>query len=213
VFAGNDIWGDAARADLGEPPDPVTFRCDPVMASQLAEELARDGFDVSESRGAFRPIGDPQRGAAAALVEPLDRLVVTTPIVPIHINCHAAPAIAGRRMAPFGASLARALAYQPGRIGIIASGGLSGQPGDAMAGWIDDVLDAWVLERLRTGRSPDIGSIFEVQSQSLRGATSEIRLWAAAGAACEAAGLHALVDEYIPLHHAAAGIGFMHWRS
>ncbi len=213
VFAGHDIWGDAARSDLGEAPDAVTFRCDAVIASQLAEELARDGFDVSEARGAFRPLGDPQRGAVAALVEPLDRLVVTIPIVPIHINCHVAPAISGRRMAPLGAALARALVHQPGRIGILASGGLSGQPGDVMAGWIDDVLDAWVLERLRTGRASDLGSIFEVESQSLRGATSEIRLWAAAGAACEAAGLRAVTDEYIPLHHAAAGIGFMHWRN
>ena len=213
VFAGHEIWGDATRADLGEVEEPVVFRCDAVVASHIAEELARDGFDPSETRGTFRPLGDPQRGAVPALIEPLSRLAVTVPIVPIHINAHVHPCISGQRMAPFGAALARALALIPQRIGVLASGGLSGQPGDAMAGWIDDVLDTWVMARLRTGRSADLGRIFDVQSQTLRGSTQEIRLWAAAGGACEHAGLRAFTDGYVPMHHAAAGIGFMHWRS
>jgi hypothetical protein len=211
VFAGEEIWGDPARADLGERPEPATFRCHTGVASHIAEELARHGFDVSETSGAFRPLGDPARGAVPALVEPLTRLEVTVPIVPIHINAHVEPYISGQRMAPFGAALARALDMLPHRAGILASGGLSGQPGDAMAGWIDDVLDTWVMARLRYGRSADLGRIFDVQSQSLRGSAREIRLWAAGGSACEDAGLRAYPDEYVPLHHAAAGIGFMHW--
>ncbi len=213
VFAGDEIWGDPARADLAEVAQPTAFRCDVAVASHLADELARDGFDVSETRGAFRPLGDPQRGAVAALVEPLRRLAVTVPIVPLHVNCHLAPCVPGQRMTPFGAALASALALIPQRVGLLASGGLSGQPGYAMAGWIDDVLDTWVLARLRTGRSADLGRIFDIRSQTLRGSTQEIRLLAAAGGACEHAGLRAFTDEYVPLHHAAAGIGFMHWSS
>jgi protocatechuate 4,5-dioxygenase beta chain len=213
VFAGHEIWGDPARPDLGEREEPAAFRCDPLVALHLAEELARAGFDVSETRGTFRPLGDPQRGAVPALVEPLTRFAVSVPVVPIHINCHVAPQVTGERMAPFGAAIAEALALLPQRVGVLASGGLSGQPGDAMAGWIDDVLDTWVLARLRTGRSADLGRIFDVQSQTLRGSTREIRLWSAAGGACERAGLRAFADEYVPMHHAAAGIGFMHWRS
>jgi protocatechuate 4,5-dioxygenase beta chain len=213
VFSGDEIWGDPARTDLDENNAPVTFRCDAALASHIAEELARDGFDVSETRGAFRPLGDPQRGVVSALVEPLLRFALDVPIVPIHINCHVAPCIHGQRMAPFGAALARALAPLPQRVGVLVSGGLSGQPGDTMAGWIDDVLDAWVMARLRMGRSADLGRIFDIQSQSLRGSSREIRLWAAAGSACEGAGLRAFSDEYLPLNHAAAGIGFMHWSS
>jgi protocatechuate 4,5-dioxygenase beta chain len=213
VFAGEAIWGDPARPDLGEPAAPAGFRCHAELGSHLAEELARDGFDVSETRGAFHPVGDPARGAGAPLVEPLLRLGVDVPIVPIHVNAHVEPSISGRRMAPFGASLARALALLPARVGVLASGGLSGDPGGAMAGWIDDVLDRWVLARLRFGRSADLGPIFDVRSQTLRGSAGEIRLWAAAGAACEAAGLRASDDGYAPLHHAAAGTAFMHWRS
>ena len=213
IFSGYEIWGDPARADLGEAGEPQVFHCHAAVAAHIAEELAGEGFDISETRGNYHPFGDPQRGVVPALVEPLARLAVNVPIVPIHINCHVKPHIPGQRMKPFGEALARALALVPLRVGVLASGGLSGQPGDAMAGWIDYVLDEWVLARLRTCRSADLGRIFDVRSQSLRGSTREIRLWAAAGAACEGATLRPHTDEYIPLHHAAAGIGFMHWRS
>lgn len=213
VFAGYEIWGDPALPELGEDGDPLVFHCDARLASHIGEELARDGFDLSETRGTFHPLGDPQRGVVSALVEPLRRLGIDVPIVPIHLNCHTEPRISGQRMAPFGAALARALDLVPLRVGVLASGGMSGQPHDAMAGWIDGVLDTWVLARLNTGRSSQLGRIFEVPSQLMRGSTHEIRLWGAAGAACEAAGLVPRADEYIPLHHAATGIGFMHWRS
>jgi protocatechuate 4,5-dioxygenase beta chain len=213
VFAGYEIWGDPARADLGEPGDPLVFHCNAHLAAHIAEELTRDGFDVSETSGMYTPLGDPQRGVVPALVEPLRRLAAGVPIVPIHINCHVEPRISGHRMAPFGEALTRALELTPLRVGVLVSGGLSGQPGESMAGWIDDVLDTWVLGRLNTGRSAHLGRIFDVRSQMLRGSAEEIRLWAAAGAACEWAGLRPHADEYIPLHHAAAGIGFMHWRS
>jgi hypothetical protein len=212
VFAGYEIWGDPARADLGEAGDPLVFHCNAHVAAHIAEELTREGFDVSETRGMFTPLGDPQRGVVPALVEPLRRLAAGTPIVPIHINCHVEPHISGHRMAPFGEALTRSLDLIPLRVGVLVSGGLSGQPGEAMAGWIDDVLDTWVLGRLNTGRSAQLGRIFDVRSQLLRGSAQEIRLWTAAGAACEWAGLRPHADEYIPLHHAAAGIGFMHWR-
>jgi catalytic LigB subunit of aromatic ring-opening dioxygenase len=213
VFGGSEIWGDPALPELGEDGDPMVFHCDARLAAHIGEELARVGFDLSETRGTFQPLGDPQRGVVPALVEPLRRLEIGVPIVPIHINCHVEPNISGQRMTPFGEALARALELVPLRVGVLASGGLSGQPGDAMAGWIDDVLDTWVLARLNTGRSAQLGRIFDVRSQLMRGSTREIRLWGAAAAACEAAGLRPRADEYIPLHHAAAGIGFMHWRN
>lgn len=213
VLVGDEITGNRSCGDLGEAREPYTLRCDASLAGFLAEELAADSFDVAETRGAFRPLGDPQRGAGSALTAPLLRLGITTPIVPIHINCHVAPAISGRRMPLFGAALARVLALVPKRVGVLASGGLSGQPGEAMAGWIDDVLDAWILERFQTGRSADTARIFDVESQTMRGQTQEVRLWTAAGSACEVASLRPAIDEYLPLHHAAAGIGFMHWSA
>jgi protocatechuate 4,5-dioxygenase beta chain len=214
VYAGDSIWGDAALAELGEAPQPQTFACDAQLGAILAEELANAGFDVAESRGAFRPVGDPERGASAALIEPLTRLFAgsAVPIVPIHINCYVDPCVSGHRMAPFGTALANALALVPERVGILASGGLSGDAGGPLAGWIDDVLDRWVLRRIVTRRAADLGGIFDVESMTLRGSAREIRLWAAAGCAAERAGATPRVIDYLPIHHAAAGAAFLHWE-
>lgn len=213
LFVGEEMWGDPSLAELGEPPTPVGVRCHAPLARFLSEELAVHGFDVSES-SVFEPAGDPERGAGSAFIEPVVRLAVGAgcPVIPIHVNAHVAPAVTGYRIAAFGAALADALALVPERVGILASGGLSGDPGGPLAGWIDAVLDRWILGRLRTGRASEIGSIFEVESQTLRGAAAEVRLWIAVGAALERSGSHAGHAVYMPLHHAAVGTAFMHWE-
>jgi hypothetical protein len=213
VFAGDDIWGDAALPALGEVPNPVNIACDADLATFVSEELASHGFDISESRGAFEPLGDPERGVGAAFVEPVLRLTASAgcPVIPVHVNAHVGPAISAHRMVAFGRALADALALTSKRVGILASGVLSGDPNGALAGWIDEVLDRWILARLATGRSSDLGTIFDIESQGLHGSTGEVRLWIAAGAAMEQAGAAGRLAAYIPLHHAAAGTAFMHW--
>jgi hypothetical protein len=213
VFAGKDIWGDPALAALSETPSPVNVSCDADLATFVGEELASHGFDISESRGTFEPLGDPERGVGPAFIEPVMRLAANAGcrVIPIHVNSHVVPAIAGHRMVAFGRALADALALTTKRVGILASGGLSGDPNGMLAGWIDDVLDRWLLARLATGRSCDLGAIFDIESQGLRGATGEVRLWIAAGAAMEHAGTLGRLAAYIPLHHAAVGTAFMHW--
>lgn len=212
VFAGDELWGDPAIAELGEEPQRLVLPCARDLGVFLAEELAYAGFDVSEGRGVPRPLGDPEHGATPALVEPLARFATLIPIVPIHVNCWVPPRIAGDRMAPFGTALCRALDRAPQRVAILASGGMSGDPGGRMAGWIDDVLDRWAIGRLQTGRAAQIGRVFEMESLSLLGATQELRLWAAVGAAMERAGARAKLVDYFPLHHAGVGCGFMLWE-
>jgi hypothetical protein len=213
VFAGDTMWGDVAR--IGEPASRTTIACDADVAKRLADELAHAKFDIAETRGPFRPQGNPERGAAAALIEPVTRLLQTAPftVVPIHVNCHVDPCIRGERMTLLGAAIARAAAFSSKRLAVIASGGMSGDAGGYMAGWVDEPLDRWVADRLLTGRSAEIGRIFDVESLTLRGSSREFRLWAAAGAAMEA--VHAETDliDYFPFHHAAIGTGFMHWRT
>lgn len=215
VFVDDDIWGDVSRADLGETASRSVLPCDADVAARLADELVHSSFDIAESRGAFRPQGDPERGAGAAFVEPALRLLRDTAIrvVPVHVNAHVEPCMRGERMAKLGVAIARALAFCPQRVGIVASGGLSGDAGGYMAGWIDETLDRWVLDRLLTRRSAEIGRIFDMESLTLRGSSREIRLWAAAGAAMEQVGAEPTILDYIPFHHAAVGTGFMHWRT
>jgi hypothetical protein len=214
VFAGEEIWGDPALAKLGEAPQRHTLRTDAATGRLLADELAHVGFDVAETRDGFRPAGDAERGAGAPLIEPVSRLrerLTALQIVPVHVNAFVDPCIDGSRMHAFGIALARALALSERRCGVLASGGLSGDPGGYMAGWIDETLDRWVLSRLSTGRSAELGSLFAMESVTLRGSTREIRLWAAAGAALESLGARGHVVDYLPFHHAAVGTAFMHW--
>ena len=213
VFVGDEIWGDPSLHELSEPSSRVTLTCDRQLADVLVEEVVASGFELAESRGEFRPLGDPGRGVSAALVEAVTRVGGGVPIVPIHVNCHAQPAISGQRVREFGAALARALRFTDKRVGILASGGLSGDPYGYLAGWVDDTLDNWVLRRLATARSADVSRLWDVESQSLIGSAAEIRLWVGVAAAMETIGVRGEILDYFPMHHAAVGSGFAKWET
>lgn len=210
--SGGDFWGDPSIAALGEPPRRLSFACEGPVAAMQIEELVRDGFDVAEAKGEFRPAGNPRQGATPAAIEALARLGLGLPLIPISINCHVAPVSSGRRMHRFGQSLADAAALSDKRIGVLVSGGMSGDPEGAMSGWVDDVFDAWVLSRLERGRSVDLMRVWDVPSRNLLSGTTEVRLWMIAAAALERAGCRAHIHDYMPIHHAAAGVGFATWE-
>ncbi|HMO74355.1 MAG TPA: hypothetical protein PKD99_01275 [Sphingopyxis sp.] len=212
VQVGGEIWGDPAIADLGEEADEVRLACDDALAEVLVEELVRAGFDISEGRGLFRPLGDAGRGVTPAAAEAGRRLGGRLPVIPLHVNCHVEPVLPGPRLHRFGRALAQAAGLTEKRIGLLVSGGLSGDPHGPMAGWVDDVLDRWVLTRLVRGRSGDIAGIWDARSRTLQGSSAEIRLWTVAGAALEEAGCRARLIDYMPVHHGAAGVGFIAWE-
>lgn len=212
VFAGAEIWGDTAVAAAGEASRVQRLACDPATADLLIAELFDSGFDIAESHGVFRPVGAPEQGAVAALSEPVARLACSAPAVPIHLNCHEAPALRGPRVMAFGQALAAAIGRSTRRVGVLASGGMSGDPGGYLAGWIDPELDTWVLRQLESGRSARLASMFDVPSNALRGNSAELRLWLAAAAAMETTGAVGTTLSYHPLHAAAAGLGFVSWE-
>lgn len=210
--SGGEIWGDTAITELGEPPRRQTFRCESEAAALLVEELVRSGFDAAEATGAFAPVGDANRGWTPAAAEAVGRLAGDLPVIPFSLNCHVAPMMGGRRAHALGVALARAASLTALRLGVLVSGGLSGDPGGPMAGWIDDVFDQWVLARISRGRSVDLSRIFDVKSRTLLGATREIRLWTTAAAALEASGGRATIHDYLVIHHAATGVAFVTWE-
>ncbi|WP_428568140.1 hypothetical protein [Ramlibacter sp.] len=213
VHAGDSIWGETALTQAGEPSAIRHLPCDSAGADLAIEELFDAGFDVAESHGDFRPRGDAERGAVPALVELMHGLDAGLPVVPLHLNCHVAPALRGWRAHEFGGALGQALAHSGRRFGVLASGGMSGDPHGYMAGWTDPELDRWVLRRLETGRSAKVASMFDVQSNALRGNSAELRLWLAAAAAMEQAGGAGRTIDYFPLHAAATGVGFFTWET
>ncbi len=212
VQVGGEVFGDPAIHELGEPSRALRFACDDPVADLLGEELVRVGFDVSEGRAAFKPLGKTGRGLGSAAAESVARFAGGIPIVPIHVNCHVEPTLSGERLHTFGRALAKAAALCDQRVGVLVSGGLSGDPRGPMAGWIDDVLDQWVLSRLVRGQSEQMAQIWAARSRTLQGNSAEIRLWMVAAAALEQANCRARVIDYMPVHHAATGIGFVAWE-
>lgn len=210
---GGELWGDPAIAALGEPARRLSLTGESEAGALIIEELVRDGFDLAEARDKFDPVGDPQRGLAPAAIEAASRVAGGLPVVAISLNCHVAPVIGGRRAHHFGLSLERAARLSVKRLGILATGGLSGDPEGRMSGWIDDIFDRWVLTRLERGRSRDLARVWDASSRTLLGSTAEVRLWAAAGAALEQAGCRATVHDYLPIHAAAAGTAFTTWEN
>jgi aromatic ring-opening dioxygenase catalytic subunit (LigB family) len=152
-------------------------------------------------------------GASPSFLEPLRRLVPKEdiPIVAIHVNANRPPALSGRRMHRFGQALSEILTEWEGHVALLASGGLAHDHGGARGGWIDESLDRFVLERYRRGRSADLQSMFDVESDAMNGGGAQIRLWNAVAAAAEAQGTRAEIVDYIPSFSIAAGVGFAYW--
>ena len=212
-----ELWGSTRYSDLGEEESEsarVTVPCHEELAAWLVEELVWEGFDMNQSRGKFQPLGDPEGGVGHSLTDPLLKLVpkLDVPIIPLHINGHVDPAISGHRMPLLGRAIAKVFAERPERIAILASGGLTGDPRGYLAGWIDEVLDDWILARLRRGRSEELQTLWDLDSNTVRGATREVRTWIALGSAMEAVGAKATVVDYIRFHHATVGTAFAWWE-
>ncbi len=215
VFVGDEIWGTSHYSEVGESPNNgelITLKCDSTIGAWIADELAEEGFDINENRF-FKPMGAPEDGLGQAFTDPIRRVVdPSLPVVPVFINAHYQPAISGHRMPILGATLAKILDEREERIAIIASGGLSGDPQGYLAGWVDERLDDWVLSRLKRGRSEQLKSIWDLDSNVVRGSTAEIRQWIALGSAMESLGSKANVVDYIRFHHATVGTAFAYWK-
>lgn len=214
TFLGDEIWGSTRLAELGEPADAdiVRLRCAPDLAAFVHRELVLRGFDMNYSKE-LRPLGQPDYGTAAAFVEPGRALLsgLDVPIVPIYVNSQIWPAPSGHRCYALGRALAEILDERPERVALVASGGLSQDYRGPRAGWIDHPLDRWVLDQLVRGKATELQTLFDLDSDSLRGGTGQIRLWIVVAGACEALGARARTVDYFPAYTAATGIGFVYW--
>lgn len=214
TYTGEDLSGSASVAELGEAPEDhrVTLRCDPAFAWEVHGQLVDRGFDVNYM-ATQHAVGKPEWGTSSAFTRPGETLLagLNAAILPIFINCSVEPAPTARRCHDFGAALGEILEESPKRVALLAVGGLSHDPGGARAGWIDSRLDEWVLKRLAKGDSPRLRSLFDVDSDTLRGGTGQIRTWIVAAAAAETKRGKAVVADYVPALRAMTGLGFAHW--
>jgi protocatechuate 4,5-dioxygenase beta chain len=211
VFCGDEVWGSTTPYYMGEPSEKsrITMPCDAKLGRFILEGLLERGFDPSFCQ-AMQPVGRPERGISHMVAYPYPRLLPRrdVPIVPVFINEYFPPMPNGERCWNLGRALREILDAWPGRVAIYASGGLSHDPAGPRAGWIDEPLDRWVLEQIRTNQHHRLKELFKFDSASLRGGSGEIRAWISVAAACDRP---AVVLDYIPCHHAKTGLSFAYW--
>jgi protocatechuate 4,5-dioxygenase beta chain len=213
IYTGDEpLWGRSARDPMNVPHQErtrITFPQHAELARHLLRGLVKRGFDVANI-GRFEPRGRPERGVShmvSNLVPEVDP-GLETPLVCVFLNEYFPPLPSASRCAQLGAAIADALRDRPERVAIYASGGLSHFPGMYNAGWIDQPLDHWILERLQRNDLEALQHLFTFDSDSMRSGTGEVRAWISAAAAMNRP---ATVVDYVPAHCTQTGCGFVYW--
>ena len=213
IYLGEEVWGSTSIGLLGEPYEEnrLTLRCHAALAHALHQGLAARGFDLAAVEKLV-PAGRPAAGLGHAFTR-LPRVLgvpeLDVPIVVLWVNAYFPPCPSAARCYALGQALHEILADRPERVAILGSGGLSHDPRGPRAGWIDEPLDRWVLERLERGEGEALQHLFTFDSDTLRGGTGEIRSWIVVAGAFPAA--RATVVDYLPARHAVTGLGFAYW--
>jgi protocatechuate 4,5-dioxygenase beta chain len=213
IYTGEEpLWGRSARDAFGTPSEErtkISFRPHAELARHLLKGLVKRGFDVANI-GRFDPRGNPARGVShmvSNLVPEVDP-GLEIPLVCVFINEYYPPLPSAARCADLGRAIADAMGDRPERVAIYASGGLSHQPGMYNAGWIDEPLDRWILERLARNDLEALQHLFTFDSDTMRSGTGEVRAWISAAAAMNRP---ATVVEYTAAHCTQTGCGFVYW--
>ena len=213
IYTGDKpLWGRSARDAYDVPPQErtkLTFRQHGTLARHLLHGLIERGFDVA-NLARFEPRGHPARGVShmvSNLVPEVDP-GLAIPLVCVFVNEYFPPLPSAARCARLGEAIADVLRERPERVAIYASGGLSHYPGMYNAGWIDQPLDRWILERLARNDVTALEHLFTFDSDALRSGTGEVRTWISVAAALRRP---ATVVEYVPAHCAQTGCGFVYW--
>ena len=214
VYTGDEpIWGRSARAGMDVPLQDrpkLVFRQHAELSRHLLKGLVKRGFDVANLSGRFDPRGNPPRGVShmvSNLVPEVDPNL-EIPLVCVFLNEYYPPLPSAARCARLGEAIADSLSDRPERIAIYASGGLSHFPGMFNAGWIDQPLDHWILERLERNDLAALEHLFTFDSDNMRSGTGEVRAWISAAAAMNRP---AKFVEYVAAHCTQTGCGFVYW--
>ena len=129
------------------------------------------------------------------------------PVVPIMINTLAAPQPSARRCHELGRLVGKVAAGSPKRIGLVATGGMSHDPGEINHGIIDSGFDRIFLDRMARGDKAALTS-YTTQNLFAAGAGAlELLAWIAVSGAMNNAPAETLA--YEPVIPWATGIGIM----
>ncbi len=202
----------------------------PPLATALLTGLMRRGFDPAFCMDA----PSSERRVGHAFLRPAESLTaLTTPIVPVFINCYYAPQPSALRCYQLGRAVREIVDELPGRlrVAVVGSGGLWHTP-RARGAYLDEAFDRALLRHVTAGDvramaqhfddytvpaddpsqapgSDDNGVTGMPGASGPQGGTRESCNWIAAAALADGAPA-ALVD-YVPVYASPIGAGFAYW--
>jgi len=136
------------------------------------------------------------------------------PLVPVTMNCTVPPIPAPERAYAVGTALHEMLRAYPGpeRIAVIATGGLSHEPGGPRYFWVDEEFDLWFLDLLKKGDHETLlrECTLERMEEAGSGGTAELLAWILVMAFTTGP---AEVLAYMPAIAWRSGTGMVVWNS
>lgn len=129
------------------------------------------------------------------------------PIVPIMINTLAAPQPSARRCFALGKAVGEFARRSSKRVGLIATGGMSHDPGELRHGWIDQEFDHRFLEEMRAAEVQKLQAYSSADFAAEGAGAFELLAWVALAGALQK--YNAEVIAYQAVERWATGIGLM----
>jgi aromatic ring-opening dioxygenase catalytic subunit (LigB family) len=177
---------------------------DPGLAEELLESAYANDFELNFSHelkfdhGTMVPL--------SYLTPAMDRKVV-----PIFFNALARPRPRPARCVRLGRVLGDVFRRRPERIAVIATGGLSHDPGERNHGLIDTTFDNAFLSRLERGATEELLSYTDEQLFGAGAGAPELLAWLALAGVMD--GRKASTLCYEPVTAWATGIGMIEYES
>ncbi len=147
-----------------------TLPGNPQLAARLLDHCYAHGFEPSHSHELKFDHGT---------MLPLSFLMPSTPctVVPIFFNTLCPPRPTPRRCLDLGRTLRTALDAAPERIAIVATGGLSHDPGEVNHGVIDTEFDARFLDRMTRPSLSELAAYSDTELLAAGAGTLELLAW------------------------------------
>jgi 2,3-dihydroxyphenylpropionate 1,2-dioxygenase len=145
-----------------------TVRVDTGLATRILHGVIEREFDVTYSQDAL---------LGHAFLTPIEYVLEgrDIPVVPLLVNTYLPPIPTPRRAYALGQAIAASLADHPGRIAVLASGGMSHFPGTARYTEPQFAFDEWVISELANGRYEDLLALSPVNLDEV--GESELMTW------------------------------------